>query len=179
MSVANFPATQTVDGTVTVNGTTSLSGTVSVQGIGTAGTDYTTNVLSIQGVSGGVSLPVSMGEVSTGAVLEYSSASSVASSSSAVVTYHSVSNGTTFYVKNVIASASSGPVKVLVEYAAASTGASGGTYAVGFFSSANPTVDLSFKQPIAVAGPTFVRVTMRNDALSAQDLYATITGHTI
>lgn len=126
----------------------------------------------------GVIQPVIINDPSSGVVTSYGNSSSVATNSTAIVTYYNVSVGTTFYLKSIIASASAGPVKVTVEYAATSGGASAGTYAIGFFSSANPTLVLPFYQPIVITGPLYIRVSMKNDNPNAQDLYATIIGLT-
>ena len=155
------------------------SGTQIVTGNQNAGTVYTSGLLTVQGTTSGTLLPVSISEVSNDNVVAYSSVSNVTSGSSSVISYYSVSSGSTFYLKEIIASASSGPVKVIVEYAASSGGVSSGTYAVGFFSSANPTLTMPFHQPIVATGPVYVRITMRNDSAFTQDLYATIIGRTI
>lgn len=135
--------------------------------------------LAIQGIISGSPVITSEIEVTSNTISVYGTSANVASTSSSIVAYYSVSAGTTFMLKEIIASASSGPVKVIVEYAAASTGASSGTYTVGFFSSANPTLAIPFYQPIVATGPTYVRVTMRNDSAFTQDLYATIIGRLV
>lgn len=135
--------------------------------------------LGIQGIVSGSPVITSELEVTSNTVSIYGTSASVTSTSSSIVTYYSVSAGTTFFLKEVIASASSGPVKVIVEYAAAAIGVSSGTYSVGFFSSANPTLAIPFYQPIVATGPTYVRVTMRNDSAFTQDLYATIIGRLV
>ena len=84
----------------------------------------------------------------------YGSSSNVVSESSSIVAYYNVPAGKSFLLKEIIASASSGPVKVIIEYAVASTGPSSGTYSVGFFSSANPTLAIPFYQPIVATGAT-------------------------
>ena len=137
----------------------------------------TSGRLSIDG--SGVTQPVSIVEPSSGNIISYGTQSSVAANNSVVVAYYSIGAGTTFYLRNVVASASAGPVKVIVEYAASSGGASSGTYCVGFFSSADPTLNLNFSYPIAISGATYVRVTMRNGNTEAQDLYASIIGNEV
>lgn len=158
---------------------TIASGLQPVIGVHEAGIVYSSGLLTVQGTTSGIALPVSINEISNDNVVSYSSSANVASNSSAVVTYYYVGAGLTFYLKEIIASASSGPVKIIAEYAATSGGASSGTYTVGFFSSANPTLAIPFYQPIVVLGPSYVRVTMRNDSAFTQDLYATIIGRTI
>jgi hypothetical protein len=155
------------------------SGTQLIAGTQNAGTVYTSGLITVQGTTSGVQLPVTIGEITSNTIAVYNTAANVTTTSSSIVTYYNVTAGTTFYLKEIIASASSGPVKVIVEYAAAATGASSGTYAVGFFSSANPTITMPFYQPIAVTGPIYLRVTMKNDSAFTQDLYATIIGRTI
>ena len=135
--------------------------------------------LIIQGLVSGAPIITAEREVLNDTVSVYGSSSNVASTSSAIVAYYNVPAGRSFILKEIIGSASSGPVKVIVEYAAASTGASSGTYTVGFFSSANPTLAIPFYQPIVAIGATYVRVTMRNDSAFTQDLYATIIGRLI
>lgn len=135
--------------------------------------------LAIQGITSGSPVITSELETTSNTISVYNTSSSVASTNSSIVAYYSVSGGTKFLIKEIIASASSGPVKVIVEYAAAATGLSSGTYTVGFFSSANPTLTIPFYQPIVAVGPTYVRVTMRNDSAFTQDLYATIIGRSV
>lgn len=131
------------------------------------------------GVTQPISGSVSISEPSNGNVAVYGTVASVVQNSSVVVAYYSIAAGDTLYLKNIIASASGGPCKVIVEYAAAATGAASGTYCIGFFSSANPTLNLDFIHPIAISGATFLRVTMRNDNPNTQDLYASIIGHSV
>jgi len=172
---SGFPLTiqGLISGTpITIQGVTSGS-PLSIQGI-TSGTP-----LAIQGIVSGSPIITSEIEVSSNTVSVYGTSANVSSTASSIVTYYSVSAGTKFFLKEIIASASSGPVKVIVEYAAASTGPSSDTYTVGFFSSANPTLAIPFYQPIVATGPTYVRVTMRNDSAFTQDLYATIIGRLV
>jgi hypothetical protein len=126
-----------------------------------------------------VTQPVSIVEPSSGNVVAYGTAASVAANTSTVVSYYQITGGTTFYLKGVVASASAGPVKVIIEYAATSGGASSGTYCVGFFSSADPTLNFNFTHPIVISGATYIRVSMRNGNTEAQDLYASIIGYSI
>lgn len=135
--------------------------------------------LAIQGIVSGSPVITSEIEVLSNTVSVYGTSANVSSTSSSIVTYYNVTAGATFVLKEIIASASSGPVKVIVEYAATAGGASAGTYAVGFFSSANPTLSIPFYQPIIAVGPTYVRVTMKNDSAFTQDLYATIIGRLV
>jgi hypothetical protein len=138
-----------------------------------------TGNLNIQGLTSGTPVITTEEEISNNIITAYGTSANVTSTTSSIVSYYSISGGTTFYLKEVIASASSGPVKVIVEYAAAATGPSSGTYAVGFFSSANPTLTIPFYQPIAISGPLYIRVTMKNDSAFTQDLYSTIIGRFI
>ena len=138
-----------------------------------------TGNINIQGLASGTPVITSEREISNDIITAYGTSQDVSSTVSSIVSYYSISGGTTFYLKEIIASASSGPVKVIVEYAAASTGAASGTYAVGFFSSANPTLTIPFYQPIAISGPLYIRVTMKNQSAFTQDLYATIIGRII
>lgn len=135
--------------------------------------------LAIQGIVSGSPIITSEIEVLSNTVNVYGTSANVSSTSSSIVTYYNVAAGTTFALKEIIASASSGPVKVIVEYAATAGGASSGTYTVGFFSSANPTLSIPFYQPIIVTGSTYVRITMHNNSPSSQDLYATIIGRLV
>lgn len=135
--------------------------------------------LTIQGLTSGSPVATNQIEIISNTINAYGTSANVTTSNSSVVSYLNISVGQTFVLKEIIASASSGPVKVIVEYAAASTGPSSGTYAVGFFTSANPTLALPFYQPIVATGPTYVRVTMRNDSAFTQDLYATIIGRLV
>lgn len=138
-----------------------------------------TGNINIQGLASGTPVVTSEREISNDIITAYGTSQDVSSTVSSIVSYYSISGGTTLYLKEIIASASSGPVKVIVEYAAASTGAASGTYAVGFFSSANPTLTIPFYQPIAISGPLYIRVTMKNQSAFTQDLYATIIGRII
>lgn len=155
------------------------SGIQSVIGTHNAGNIYLSGLITVQGTVSGTSLPVSINETSSNNIISYNSAANVTNGSSTVVSYYFIPSGYNFYLKEVIASASSGPVKVIVEYAANANGVSSGTYTVGFFSSANPTLAIPFYQPIMATGPSYIRVTMRNDSAFTQDLYATIIGRTI
>lgn len=135
--------------------------------------------VAIQGIVSGSPVITSEIEVLSNTVSAYGTSANVSSTSSSIVTYYNVIAGKTFVLKEIIASASSGPVKVIVEYAATAGGASSGTYAVGFFSSANPTLSIPFYQPIIATGSTYVRVTMQNNSPLSQDLYATIIGRLV
>ena len=158
-------------GVITIN---PISGSIqNVQGVASG------LPLAIQGIVSGSPVITSEIEVLSNTVSVYGTSANVSSTSSSIVTYYNVTAGTTFVLKEIIASASSGPVKVIVEYAATAGGASTGTYAVGFFSSANPTLSIPFYQPIIAVGPTYVRVTMQNNSPLSQDLYATIIGRLV
>lgn len=135
--------------------------------------------VTIQGLVSGSPVITSEKEVTTNVISSFGTASNITSTSTSVVVYYNVGVGNTFLLKEIIASASSGPVKVIVEYSATAGGASDGTYAIGFFSSANPTLNLPFYQPIVINGPTYVRVSMRNDSPFTQDLYATLIGRLV
>ena len=197
VSVGNFPATQTVDGTVTAvptgTYTVSFGGTQTVDGTVTAvptGT-YTISYASSQPVYGTVTtIPngtytvtgsgtmrspargvISVSDVSAGDELisYHEQAFSIGASSTATVATYSIATPDIFNMRSVIASASSGPCKVSVKTN------NGATIATGFFSSANPTLQLNFPSGFTISGQE-IRVLMTNNAVASQDLYATITG---
>lgn len=110
------------------------------------------------------------GEISTGVVASASDATATANGSVGSITY-TVTAGKTLFLKQVFASASGGPCKVVVEYGATPT-----IVAVGFFSAAVPYINFFFAQPIPVSAGTTVTVAITNNAGAAQDVYATIFG---
>jgi len=154
VAVSNFPASQTVSGTVAVSNfpaTQPVSGTVSVSG----------------------TVATTTGEVSTGVVAFAGSSAAVANGAVGTITY-TVTSGKTLYLKQILASASGAPCKVVVDYGATPT-----VVAVGFFSTAVPYLDVTLAQPIPVSSATAVNVKITNTAGVAQDVYATVFGHEI
>lgn len=123
-------------------------------------------------------LKVTLGEVNLGAVCYQDSFSSIGISDTEVVSVYAVSPGDTFVLKSITASASSGPCKVLVELTDSSDVVTE-TLFVGFFSSVDPTLQVLFPATITVAANDKVRVRVKNNAVSAQDAYATIMGRII
>lgn len=116
---------------------------------------------------------VTMGEVSTGIVASYQTASAVANGSTGTLTY-TVTVGKTLYLKQIIASASGGPVRVQVDYGVGPT-----IICVGFTSTAFPNYDETFAQPIAIPSATTVNIKIMNNAGAAQDIYGTFIGHEV
>lgn len=120
-----------------------------------------------------VSGTVLINETSVGTVHHYATSSSVANGATGTLTY-TTSGGVTFYLKQIIASASSGPCKVTVDFGAGPT-----NVAVVFFSAANPYVSITFEQPVEIAATTAVNIKIRNDAGASQDVYGTIIGREV
>lgn len=116
---------------------------------------------------------VKVSEQEAGIVASYGTVSSVAHASTGTMSY-TVTAGKTFYLKQVIASASGGPARVQVDYGGGPT-----IICVGFFSSAMPTLSFIFAQPIAIAASTIVNVKILNSVGSALDVYSLISGHEV
>jgi hypothetical protein len=115
---------------------------------------------------------VKVSEQEAGIVAYYATVSSVAHTSTGTISY-TVTAGKTFYLKQIISSASGGPCKITLDDSTAAT------YAVGFFSSANPVFNASFAQPIKFAAGVTVNVKIMNNGGAAQDVYASIFGHEV
>ena len=185
----SFGGTQTVDGTVTAvptgtytiapesgalftvvpsaSASQSVYGTVAatpsgIYTISGAGTMHTP--------SGGV---VSVSDLSVGDVLVslHQQSSAIGTSSTATVATFSIASPDIFNMRSVIASASSGPCKVSVK------DSDGSTIATGFFSSMYPTVQIGFPAGYTISGKE-IRVLVTNNAVTSQDLYASIMGRT-
>ena len=168
--------TVTVSNTITVDGqvTTVPTGTQSVVGTNTAGTDVTTGIFTIQGVTTGVAVTVSIKDYTVGTVNDFNTADVAASSSNTIVS-HAVPSGS-FVLKGIQSSSSAGPVKIVVKVANSTTTT---TLCVGFFSSANPFVNFNFNQGYIVNSGSTVQVVGFNNALSSQTIYSSINGLTI
>jgi hypothetical protein len=80
-----------------------------------------TGNVTIQGLTSGTPVITTEKEISDNIITSYGNSVNVSSTTSSIVSYYGISSGKIFYLKEIIASASSGPVKVIVEYAAAST----------------------------------------------------------
>lgn len=153
--VPSASASQSVYGTVTAT----PSGTYTISGAGTMHTP-----------SGGV---VSVSDLSVGDVLVslHQQSSAIGTSSTATVATFSIASPDIFNMRSVIASASSGPCKVSVK------DSDGSTIATGFFSSIYPTVQIGFPAGYTISGKE-IRVLVTNNAVTSQDLYASIMGRT-
>lgn len=108
-----------------------------------------------------------------GVITNYGTVSSVAHNATGTVTYV-VPVGKTFYLKQILASSSGAPCKVVVDYGVGPT-----TIFTGFYSSANPLIDVTFAQPIPIAASTSVNTKITNMGGMAQDIYSTIIGFTV
>jgi hypothetical protein len=118
-------------------------------------------------------LPVTEGEVATGIVTSFQTASAVANGSTGTLTY-TVTAGKTLYLKEIIASASGGPTRVQVDYGVGPT-----IICVGFTSTAQPNYIVTFAQPVAIPAATAVNIKIMNNAGAAQDVYGTFIGHEV
>jgi len=110
----------------------------------------------------------------TDVVHEYATVASVAHNASGTMT-HVVPDGTTFYLKQIIAASSGGLGKVDISY---DDGAVTSLVTM-FYASSRPFVDVTFDQPVpivGVVGGTDVDVIITNRAGQAQDVYSTIMG---
>lgn len=168
-------------GTFTVSQGTASNLKAQITGTGSAGS-ADSGVVTIQGIASmtavkvdgsAVTQPVSFGETSSGIVAFQSSSSAVANSSTGTITY-TVTSGKTLYLKQIIAAASGGPCKVVVDYGAGPT-----VIGVVFFSSAIPWAAITFAQPISISASTAVNVKITNNAGASQDVYASIFGHEV
>jgi hypothetical protein len=119
-------------------------------------------------VSGSVSSTV--GEVMTGVIFNSGSATAVAKGAVGTITY-TVAANKTFLLKQVTASSSGAPCKVVVDYGASPT-----TVVTGFYSTSSPVFDTTFNQPIPITASTAVRVKITNNSGTAQDVFATVYG---
>jgi NAD(P)H-dependent FMN reductase len=134
-----------------------------------SGTDGT-NAQSISvDTAGRVNVNAVFGAVSTGTIAFYGTVAAVANNATGTITY-TTSVGVTFFLKQIIASAS-GATKVVVDYGGGPT-----IVMTGFTSSAHQIVNITFDQPIPIAASTAVNVKITNRAGAAQDVYATILG---
>lgn len=165
--------TQIVSGTVTVNGAVTAipSGTQSVIGTNTAGANVTTGIFTIQGVTTGVAVPVSVKDSLSGTVNDYGQAD-VGASSSGTVVAKGIASGS-FILKGIQSSSSAGPVKIVivVTNSTATT-----TLSVGFFSSANPFINFNYPQGYVINSGDTVSVVGTNNAVSSQTIYSSING---
>jgi hypothetical protein len=107
---------------------------------------------------------------STGQVHFQDTQTAIANAATGTITY-TVTAGKTFFLKGVIAASSGAPCKVTVDYGTGPT-----TVAIGFYSSASPTLQFTFPEPVVIAAGEVVNVKIQNNAGSAQDVYATIIG---
>ena len=172
--VTSVPSgTQTVGGTVGVTGivTAIPSGTQSVIGTNTAGANVTTGIFTIQGVTTGVAVPVSVKDSLSGTVNDYGQAD-VGASSSGTIVAKGIASGS-FILKGIQSSSSAGPVKIVivVTNSTATT-----TLSVGFFSSANPFINFNYPQGYVINSGDTVSVVGTNNAVSSQTIYSSING---
>lgn len=110
----------------------------------------------------------------TDVVHTYATVASVGNNSSGTIT-HTVPDGTTFYLKQIIAASSGGLGKVDISYDDGTVT----SLATVFYASSRPFADITFDQPVpivGVVGGTDVDVVITNRAGQAQDVYATIMG---
>jgi hypothetical protein len=153
VNVTNFPSTQPVS---IVNFPSTTLDSISV-----------INFPSVQVVSV-TNFPLSETEIGT--VNYYSNVTNIAALASGTITY-TVTSGKKLYLKQVIASSSGGPCKVVV---ITGTGGSAVTQAVVFYSAATLSVVIPFAQPIVVLD--VVNVQIWNLAGATMDVYGTING---
>jgi hypothetical protein len=106
-------------------------------------------------------------------IIRYGTVASVANNSTGTISYDRDGLTTTFLLKQVIATSSGAPCKVVITHTAGAA-----TVAVGFYSTASPLINYTFSQPIPVTSTaaTAVSVAITNNAGPAQDVYATILG---
>ncbi|MHA1950098.1 MAG: hypothetical protein ACW99G_01150, partial [Candidatus Thorarchaeota archaeon] len=112
----------------------------------------------------------------TSVVHEYGTVASVANNSTGTITY-TIADGDVFYLKQVFASSSGGPMKVVIQYDDGAVT----TLGTFFYSDAVPYIDIRFDQPVpitGVLGGTDVEIVITNRAGPAQDVYATVMGRT-
>lgn len=139
-----------------------------------AGTNAIGSVLAnIQVANAAVSntnpVPVTITSSTPGtAIQDYHTAVALAAGSTTTFTYTVVA-GHTFNLARAWASAS-GKIKAVVSYG-------GNTAFVGFNSTANPNIDITFNAEPTVAAAATVTVAITNDDLLAMDVYATIEGN--
>lgn len=139
-----------------------------------AGTNAIGSVLAnLQVASSPVSatnpVPVTISDQVPGTPIQsYGTSVAVAAGASATITY-TVVTGHTFTLERVWASAS-GKIKAVVQN-------NGSTIMVGFNSTANPNIDMTFVTSPTIAAAATVTVTITNMDLLAFDVYATIEGN--
>lgn len=138
-----------------------------------AGTDGTNAQTISTDTNGYVNVNATVTEIDTGTVAFYDTATSIANNNTGTLTY-TTSAAITFYLKTVIATASAGPCKVVLDYGAGPT-----VIAVGFITDATPVVQFQFGQPVVIPASTAVNVKITNRAGQAQDVYATIIGREV
>lgn len=125
-------------------------------------------------VSATGALKVTVEESLSGAVCASGSYVGVASGNTEIACQYTVGASQTFNLKSIVASASAGPCKVIVDYTDGSVVVD--TLATGFFSSVSPTVQINFPATFELQENYVVRVRIRNNAVAAQDVYASIMG---
>lgn len=117
-------------------------------------------------------LPVFISESSGTEVVNYDTQASLASSGT---DNHDYTAAAELDVKGVWAAAS-GKIKIEVQRETAAASGVFNTFAVGFNSTANPVIDLTFRVPLIVASGAKLRVIRTNLDNQAQDVYSTIFG---
>lgn len=122
-------------------------------------------------------LPVVMVESEGVEINDYSTASAVAAAGTSNHDY-TVTAGKTLMLTQISASAS-GKMKIEVQVESGVATNSFSTRFVQFNSTANPNMEVSLREPIAVAAGVRVRVIRTNKDNQAQDLYSTISGHEV
>ncbi len=114
-------------------------------------------------------VPVTITSSSPGTAVQfYSTTASLAAGSSTTFTY-TVAAGHTFNLARCWASAS-GKIKAVIAYG-------GNTAFVGFNSTANPNIDITFSAEPTLAAASTATITITNDDLLAFDVYGTIEGN--
>lgn len=98
--------------------------------------------------------------------------STLATETTGTIVSKTVSAGENFYLHSILASASAGPCKVILQNV---TGAGTATNAVTFFSSANLSSQISFHDTLRFTNST-VQVCITNKAGETQSVYANIMG---
>lgn len=133
----------------------------------------TTNTRKANVTSTGA-LKVAVEEALDGSICVSGSYAGLAIGNTEIACQYTVGASEILNLKSIVASASSGPCKVIVDYTDGSVVV--GTLATGFFSSVTPTLQIAFPATYEIPSNYVVRVRIKNSAVAAQDVYASIMG---
>ena len=128
-------------------------------------------------VSNTGAVKVHIEETDSGLICTADSYTDVANNVTEEILAYTVPAASTFYVKSVIASASAGPCKVIIDYADA--GVQVAILATVFFSSVTPFVQVDFPDGYSIPENNDVRVFVQKKCGLSQNVYATIMGRYI